>query len=169
MQNELFPASHSERQPFRALSLWQPHAQAIALGIKLYETRGWSTSFRGSLVIHAAQKKFRHQDYPLEYFNEAGRRLKAAGCPVYALSYGEALCIADLVDCVPTGSLRGRIGAAEFWGNFRDVGDNGKPRFAFKLENVRRVWPPIKATGRQGFFSIDIPDGNDALKLVSRA
>jgi hypothetical protein len=31
----------------KALSLWQPHAQAIALGLKPYETRDWSTRYRG--------------------------------------------------------------------------------------------------------------------------
>lgn len=159
MQDGLFPT-----REFRALSLWQPHAQAIRLGIKLYETRGWATAYRGPLVIHSAQKVFRHQDYPRDYFQEACMRLSKAGCPHYALSYGEALCIVDLVDCLPVARLRRRIGTAEFWGDFRDFGDDGKARFAFKLQNVRKVWPPLKVTGRQGFFRITIPEGNEALK-----
>lgn len=136
----------------RALSLWQPHAQAIALGIKPYETRHWSTDYRGLLVIHAAKKVFRHQDYPVDYYLEVCKRLKAAGCPSYALSYGEALCVVDLIDCIPTEKLRGRIGSAEFWGDFSDG------RFAFKLSNVRRIWPPLKAIGRQKFFTVDVPE-----------
>lgn len=93
----------------KALSLWQPHAQAIALGIKPYETRGWKTDYRGPLVICSAKKPFRHQDYPRDYFQDACARLHRAGCPHYALAYGEALCIVDLVDCVPTGTLRGKL------------------------------------------------------------
>jgi len=40
----------------KALSLWQPWASAIALGSKRIETRGWATSYRGPLAIHAAKR-----------------------------------------------------------------------------------------------------------------
>ena len=136
---------------YKSLSLWQPHAQAIALGIKPFETRGWSTDYRGPLAIHAAKKPFRYQDYEMEYYMEVGRRLKAVGVPLYALDYGKVLCVVDVVDCVPTVDLRGRIGEAEFWGDFRDVGDDGKKRYAFKLASVRMIdaykRPPV--TGRR--------------------
>jgi hypothetical protein len=155
---ELFAAEEQDHKTFRALSLWQPHAQAIALGIKLYETRSWSTSYRGPMVVHAAKKAFKHKDYPPEYFQEAGMRLSRAGCPVYALRYGEALCIVDLVDCVPTESIRSMDIGHRFWGDFTPG------RFAFKLQNVRKIWPPIAVTGRQGFFSADIPNTNEALR-----
>ena len=123
----------------KALSLWQPHAQAIMLGLKIYETRGWSTDYRGPIAIHSAKKPFRYQDYDLDYYQEVASRFKRADFPLYALDYGKVLCVVDLVDCIPTGKLRGRIGLAEFWGDFRDVGDDGKERFAFKLENVRVI------------------------------
>jgi hypothetical protein len=149
----------------KTLSLWQPHAQAIGLKLKPYETRGWKTDYRGPLAIHAAKKPFRYQDYPIDYYHEVDKRLKAAGFPLYALDYGKVLCVldygkvlcvVDLVDCVPTGQLRGRIGDCEFWGDFRDKGDDGKDRYAFKLENVRLI-PALKrpaVTGRQGFFNV---------------
>lgn len=38
----------------KALTLWQPWASLIALGVKSIETRAWSTSYRGPLAIHAA-------------------------------------------------------------------------------------------------------------------
>lgn len=140
----------------RALSIHQPHAQAIALSIKPFETRGWKTAYRGPLAIHAAKKPFRYQDYPIDYYHEVDKRLKAAGFPLYALDYGRVLCVVDLVDCLPTMYLRGRIGPCEFWGDFRDKGDDGKDRYAFKLENVRLI-PALKrpaVTGRQGFFNV---------------
>ena len=143
----------------RALSLWQPHSQAIMLGLKIYETRGWPTDYRGPLAIHAAKKPFRHQDYPREYYQEVAQRFHENGVkfPLYALDYGKVLCVVDLVDCVPTAKLRGRIGRYEFWGDFRDKGDDGKDRYAFKLENVR-VIPAYKrplVTGRQKFFQVE--------------
>lgn len=38
----------------KALTLHQPWASLIALGVKTIETRSWSTSYRGPLAIHAA-------------------------------------------------------------------------------------------------------------------
>ena len=140
----------------KTLSLWQPHAQAISLSLKPYETRGWKTDYRGPLAIHAAKKVFTYKDYPIPYYQEVCLRLKRAGFPFYALDYGKVLCVVDLVDCVPTGKLRGRIGDCEFWGDFRDKGDDGKDRYAFKLENVLLI-PALKrpaVTGRQGFFNV---------------
>ncbi len=140
----------------KALSLWQPHATAVALGLKMYETRPWPTHYRGPLVIHAAKKMFEYKDYPRDYYMEVCSRLSRAKCPQYALPYGCAVCVVDLVDCVPTGMVRGRIGQYEFWGDFRDVGDDGKQRYALKLENPRRLWPRPKVRGMQRFF--EIPD-----------
>lgn len=90
----------------RCLSLWQPHAQAIALGLKPYETRGWSTSYRGPLAIHSAKKLFNYKDYSLDYYQEVGQRFKEVDFPLFALDYG----------IVQTMNLRGRIGRKEFWG-----------------------------------------------------
>lgn len=41
----------------RALTLWQPWASLVAVGAKTIETRGWSTDYRGPLLIHAAKRK----------------------------------------------------------------------------------------------------------------
>ncbi len=39
----------------RALTLHQPWATLIALGVKTVETRSWATPYRGRLLIHAAR------------------------------------------------------------------------------------------------------------------
>ncbi len=41
----------------KALTLYQPWAQLVVLGIKTIETRSWSTSYRGPLAIHAGLRK----------------------------------------------------------------------------------------------------------------
>ena len=67
----------------KALSLWQPHAIAIGLGIKRYETRCWQLrpqEIGVPVAIHAAKKEFRERDYPWEYFKEVRDRLRVAGC-----------------------------------------------------------------------------------------
>lgn len=50
----------------KALTLYQPWAQLVALGVKSIETRSWSTSYRGPLAIHAAltTKPWRDLDAP---------------------------------------------------------------------------------------------------------
>jgi hypothetical protein len=140
----------------KALSLWQPHAIAIGLGLKPFETRGWSTNYRGQLAIHAAKKKFRQIDYPWDYFKQVKVRLQAKEQALWALDYGKIICVCDLVDCTPVTNLRGRIGDAEFWGDFSDNGDDGKWRYAFKLENVRLIAVETRplVVGRQGFFNV---------------
>lgn len=46
----------------KALTVRQPHAQLIALGVKSIETRSWAMKYRGRLVIHAAAKISREMD-----------------------------------------------------------------------------------------------------------
>lgn len=40
----------------KVLSLWQPWASLVTLGVKTIETRSWSTKYRGPLAIHAAAR-----------------------------------------------------------------------------------------------------------------
>jgi hypothetical protein len=126
------------------------------LQLKTYETRGWKTDYRGPLAIHAAKKLFSEKDYPFDYYQEVAKRFNEKDFALYALDYGKVLCVVDLVDCVPTGQLLGRIGRSEFWGDFRDRGDDVKDRYAFKLENVRMIpWPKRPAVaGRQKWFNV---------------
>lgn len=147
----------------RALSLWQPHAQAIALGLKPWETRDWSTRYRGPLAIHAAKHPWTESDgWHADARRKLKRAMEASGC--FGMAYGAIVCVAELVDCVPTRELRGVIPSeAEFWGDFSD-GDDDKGRYAFKLENVRRIWPALKVKGRQRWFEVAIPGSNDAFK-----
>lgn len=41
---------------YRAISLHQPWASLVALGIKKYETRSWETKYRGKLLICSAKR-----------------------------------------------------------------------------------------------------------------
>lgn len=137
----------------RALSLWQPHAQAIALGLKPWETRDWSTRYRGPLAIHAAKRPFTETG---GWHQDARVKLQNAGCP--RLVYGAVVCVAELVDCVPTRELRGVIPAEhEFWGDFTE-GEVFLGRFAFRLQNVRVLPEPLPVRGQQGFFDVPLPE-----------
>ncbi len=41
----------------KALSLLQPWATLVVIGVKQIETRSWSTAYRGPLLIHASKGK----------------------------------------------------------------------------------------------------------------
>ena len=41
----------------KVLTLHQPYASLIALGLKTIETRSWSTKYRGPLAVHAAARR----------------------------------------------------------------------------------------------------------------
>ena len=139
----------------KALSLWQPHATAIGLGLKPWETRDWPTHYRGPLAIHAAKRPWGDSD---EWHSDARRRIDryvTARGPI-PWAFGAVVCTCDLVECVPTSELRGRIPADhEFWGDFSD-GDEGRGRWAFRLENVRLLEQPIAWRGQQGFFEVEL-------------
>jgi hypothetical protein len=40
----------------KVISIIQPWATLIAIGEKKFETRSWSTKYRGELAIHASKK-----------------------------------------------------------------------------------------------------------------
>jgi hypothetical protein len=125
----------------KAISLWQPWATAIALGIKRVETRSWSTKYRGPLAIHAGKKLVRREDIP-------------EGLDIRCRPLGAIVAICELVEVrLMDSDLIAEQHPCEIrWGDWR-VG-----RYAWILENVRS-WPlvhPIPFRGRQGLF--DVPD-----------
>lgn len=136
----------------KALSLWQPHASLIALELKTFETRSWTTDYRGPLVIHAA-KRWTLDQLVFALSFPASNLLEAAG---YANSddipLGAGLCLCDLVDIIPTSLLINQITDHE-----RAFGDFSRGRYAWHLVNVRRFETPIPARGAQGLWDWRLP------------
>lgn len=97
----------------RALSLHQPWASLVALGVKRIETRSWATSYRGPLAIHASRKFPRLHEaqdawhaFPLEVYEatrstENRTRFPPEGQHCGPLPLGAVVATATLVDCVP--------------------------------------------------------------------
>jgi activating signal cointegrator 1 len=135
----------------RAISLWQPWATFVALGLKQFETRSWDTAYRGPLLIHAAKRPMTKEEYKLiEYlkaeYSELCACLNGAEFPLGALV---ASC--EVVDCL------------ESWKDFDpleadpleyDLGNYDEGRFAWKLDNVEPLKEPIPYKGSQGFFNV---------------
>jgi len=141
----------------RALSLWQPWASLVALGLKSWETRGWATGYRGPLLIHAARcwepEQARFLDRVIERLS--GTELEILGD---VLPTGAFLAIADLAECRPTSRLAayrtaaGRAWVAELSDFEREAGDFSVHRFGWLLRNVVRFPVPIPGPGQQGLW-----------------
>ena len=133
----------------RALSLTEPWATLVAIGAKQWETRIWSTPYRGRLAI-AAAKSFPRECYELvdtqpfaaALFNDAVR-------PVISRWHlGHIIAVVDLIDCIRI-TANNAPPEPEF-----SFGDYTPGRFMFKLENVRRLATPVPCKGALGIWTV---------------
>jgi len=165
----------------RAITISQPNASLISLGIKGFETRKWKTSYRGLLLIHAGQKRI----------DESGKRLWANVDSTNTeeighykdLPYGKLLAIAELTGCYmivkekyyddnldcwqQTIPLDNQIIAEQQTQIERCCGAWKPNWFAWELKNICRL-DPIPAKGKQKLWipelelreqvAIDFPD-----------
>lgn len=145
----------------KAISLWQPWASLVAIGAKKIETRGWSTSYRGPLAIHAA--KHWTKDLGSMCLKEPFySRLAAVGfCGITrrlcGLPLGAVVATCRLARVEPIYDFPQTIVGNEFVGTpERDFGDYREGRFGWVLEDVRQLPTPVPYAGSQGFF--DVPD-----------
>lgn len=126
----------------KAISLWQPWASAIALGLKRIETRSWSTSYRGPLAIHAA-KRWQSDQREFAAAEAALDRLPNR------LPLGAIVATAELVDVKRSEELETEVSAVE-----RLYGDYSPGRFGWVLDNIKPLDEPVPFKGSQGFFFV---------------
>lgn len=131
----------------KAISLWQPWASAVALGIKRVETRHWSTKYTGPLVIHAAKRWTRAEREFAEIEHTLGRLPPR-------LPLGALVATCTLMGCRLTQDVAHQLGSIE-----RMYGNYEAGRFAWFLTDIKPFSEPIPWKGAQGFFNV--PD--DAL------
>lgn len=124
----------------KAITIWQPYAQAIALGLKKYETRRWSTKYRGKIAIHCSVKKLSPDCRALaEKYGIADK-----------LNYGTVIAICDLVDCIlMTDDFIKQQSQTEL-----DFGNWVVGNYAWKLNILEILSVSYKIKGRQGLWNI---------------
>jgi activating signal cointegrator 1 len=134
----------------KAITLWQPWASLIARHAKLYETRSWSTRYRGWLAIHAAKRK-------PEGFTAAAHVLAEVGYTRWSqLPTGAIVAVARLTGVISTDA---RAFVENLSEQERTFGDYSPGRYAWKLEDVRRLEEPIAVAGKQGLWNWELtPD-----------
>lgn len=145
----------------KALSLWQPWASAMAYRLKRNETRDWPTKYRGPLLIHAAARKPDWMDWNVLTYPPVAKALQERGIgDERSFPLGVAVCIVNLVDCVPVESIRDSLNPVELaLGNYNDG------RFAWITEFLHKIEKPIPMKGHQRLWNCDMgyfcdSDGN---------
>jgi hypothetical protein len=140
----------------RAVSLLQPWATLIALGYKQYETRSWSTKYRGPLAIHASAGK-----------SAAVRELCATDPIISAILKKHGLTY----DALPRGVVLGITTIDEVWEvekllrirRLNDTelacGDYSPNRYIWELGNFRK---PDELPKCKGMLSLwEVPESVD--------
>lgn len=133
----------------KALTILQPWASLIIWGEKNFETRGWRTSYRGLLAIHAAKKDFTRQiekadDIYFPFFRNAIARHAPDGI----LPTGVMLGIVEVLDVIATCTLTNTISPKE-----RVFGDWGLGRYAWHIDVKEVFEKPIPCSGHQGLWN----------------
>jgi hypothetical protein len=124
-----------------AISLWQPWASFIAIGMKPYETRHWRAPDRligKRIAIHAAKHPVSKEE------RQWWRDLTGNDEP---LPLGAFVCTAVLAAV-----LRAEDVVPDMFGDY----ESG--RFCWQMDDPVQLEPPVPATGRQGFWLWSQPE-----------
>lgn len=153
----------------KAITIRQPWASLIAFGDKIYETRSWSTKYRGPVAIHAGKNldkdAFRYLITPLATMEQ----LQKCGITPYTvddLPYGAVIAMADLVEvwqilhrAGDTVAVSTSGGDSAFMPTEKEkaFGHWGNGSYAWELRNVRVLQKPIPAKGKQSLWEWEPP------------
>lgn len=134
----------------KIITLHQPWASLVALGLKRYETRHWSADYRGKLLIHAAKRSVNGGG--LRVWLDAHRLANIEPTKYQDLPLGSIVAIADLTKCLKMWQLQNLHGICinDQTELERLLGLWEPGRFAFRLDNVRPLPKPIPFKSRQG-------------------
>ncbi|WP_042472845.1 ASCH domain-containing protein [Bacillus ndiopicus] len=132
----------------KAITITQPWASLIALGEKQFETRGWSTSYRGKIAIHAGKKV---NEEAFEDFKAIFKRHGITSAK--ELLTGAVIATANLVEChkVTNEDHENDIAMTDgpkISGQEYRVGDYSPNRYAWELDSVQHLPKPIPAKGK---------------------
>ena len=145
----------------RIITLHQPYASLIALGFKQFETRSWSTPYRGKIAIHAGKREMK-----LHEFRVACRLLPAKTiAPIWehaTNNLGKIVAVADLTDCrMMNLAEEGEEDDPKFeWIECQSdielsLGFWELGRYAWKLKDVEAI-KPLPWRGTQGLCSLPL-------------
>lgn len=137
----------------RVLSVRQPWAGLLVLGIKQHETRSWNTRERGTIAIHASATQvdpigvailnMLYAKMPDKFFpgSEADKICRNLGCIVGTVV---------IRDTYSTNHTHLKMSNLE-----KILGDYSKDRHYWVMKDPTIINPSIPAKGQLGFWSFD--------------
>jgi hypothetical protein len=168
----------------KGLTLTQPWASLVALGAKKIETRPWSTSYRGSIAIHAAKglgpvggaRGLADLCEREPFCSILAAWNSSIGGAFHALDNvdrqrGAIVAVAELVCCVPTNSATDIGGDDKGWSVIagpltgqswpltdqeRAFGDYSPGRYAWLLAEIRPLREPVPCKGALSLWEVPV-------------
>lgn len=144
--------------PTRCISLWQPWASAVALGLKTIETRNWETKYRGLIAIHAALQWSKPQQQFFHQLRTICPTLQSLGNKP---PLGAIVAVARIADCKMSVEVFQSAGSIN-----QALGDYTHGRFAWLLSDITPI-VPLPYKGRQGMFSLPALIAQRAVTKIS--
>ena len=139
----------------KAITLWEPWATLMALGLKLFETRSWGTEHRGLLAIHSAKRKVNWRELNSVIIDT----LAAHGYTESGhFHYGSILAIGSMTGCYRTPV---EYGETAVYGNITMppsapeayFGDYSPGRFAWHVPDAKAI-KPVECRGMQQLWTV---------------
>jgi len=132
----------------KAISLLQPWASLVVMGIKTIETRNWATKHRGTILIHASKSEagsiFEH-DLPIKKHIQNFEDLP----------FGAIIGKVDIVEVIPANQLAindEEIDNLTF--ENKAFGTYSEKRFGWILENAVQLKLPIALRGMMNVWNV---------------
>jgi hypothetical protein len=139
--------SEGDGKHMKAITLYQPWANAVVMGLKKIETRSWKTSYTGRIAIHASKT------FP-SYAKQFAQTERALGrCPS-RLIFGAIIGFVTIMGMRFTEDVAPQISALE-----RLYGDYSLGRWAWMLCDPEELKNPIPIKGARGLWEWDEQGG----------
>lgn len=162
----------------KGLSLYNPHAQLVRIGAKKWETRPTRIHYRGAIAIQATATMpadfaaCLHDPVFIGALLPNGMRLDQLDIPQAntiaraTLVFSAIVAVVEITDCIST-----RAWLDQFEGNpeMREefaFGNYGLGRFAWKMENLRRLPTPVPCPGAQGQWNVPDSVAREVMKQL---
>ncbi len=128
----------------KVLSIKEPFASLISLGIKKIETRSWKTNYKGEIYIHASLTRSKIDD-------ERKEKLLKLLPDNYSFKQGYVICKGYLKDCILMDDAflkKIKNYKTEFL-----CGHYEKGRYAWMIDDVTLLDKKIPAKGKLGIWN----------------
>lgn len=142
----------------KTLSIQQPYAGLITLGLKQYETRTWNAKHRGKLAIHSSAKMTREGKELLQWLTVELPDKFFPGSEAMNMcnQMGMVLGAVTLTDTYSTNSRNNVL--AQTTSIERLLGDYEPNRYFWKCENPVVFPSPVPAVGKLGLWNWEPPE-----------